>query len=165
MDSTLSVTCSRRVDVRHGGTLYRFGLPDRGGRVVTSAASPWGHVNRMQRDTDLKVWERSHALALEVYRHTERFPSTERYGLVAQVRRAAVSVPSNIAEGSKRLSAKEFARFLNIAEGSLAEAGYLLLLRRDLGYLDAGAATKLSTEVEEIGRMLDALRTKVEGSA
>ena len=74
----------------------------------------------MQRYTELKVWERSHALVLEVYRHSERFPEKERFGLTAQLRRSAVSVPTNIVQGSKRQGGPDFARFLNIAEGSLA---------------------------------------------
>ena len=117
----------------------------------------------MQRYTELKVWQRGHALALEVYRRTEEFPEKERFGLTAQTRRAAVSVPANIAEGSRRQGAQDYARFLNIAEGSLAETGYLLLLSRDLGYLEPKVAERLSAEVEEIGRMLYALRTRVEG--
>ena len=116
----------------------------------------------MQRYTDLKVWERAHALALEVYRRTEGFPDKERFGLTAQLRRATVSVPTNIVEGSKRQSGQEFARFLNIAEGSLAEVGYLLLLSRDLAYLEATAAQTLLAEVDEIAAMLHALRSKVE---
>ena len=116
----------------------------------------------MQRYTELKVWERSHALALAVYRQSASFPEQERFGLTAQLRRAAVSVPANIAEGSKRQGAQDFARFLNIAEGSLAETGYLLLLARDLGYLDAAAAKNLLAEVDEIAAMLHALRGKVE---
>src|SRR4029078_11802159 len=75
------------------------------------------------------------------------FPDQERYRLTAQLRRAVVSVPTNIVEGSKRQSGQEFARFLNIAEASLAETGYLLLLSRDLGYLDAAVAKSLLAEV------------------
>ena len=115
----------------------------------------------MQRYTDLKVWERAHALALEVYRKSAGFPDQERFGLTSQLRRATVSVPTNIVEGSKRQSGQDFARFLNIAEGSLAETGYLLLLSRDLGYLDAAAAKSLLAEVDEIAAMLHALRSKV----
>jgi len=117
----------------------------------------------MQRYADLKVWQRSHALALEVYRCTEGFPDKERFGLTSQLRRAVVSAPANIAEGSRRQGAQDYARFLNIAEGSLAETSYLLLLSRDLGYLDPKSAERLSDEIEEISRMLHALRTKVEG--
>jgi len=116
----------------------------------------------MQRFTDLRVWQRSHALVLALYKLTDRFPRSERFGLVGQLRRAAVSVPTNVAEGSKRRSAADYARFLNMAEGSLAETEYLLLLSRDLGYATNEAAEPLLTEASEIARMLHALRTKVE---
>ncbi len=119
----------------------------------------------MQRFTDLKVWQRSHALVLTVYRQTASFPDHERYGLTSQVRRAAASVPTNIAEGSKRVHPQDYARFLNIAEGSLAETEYLLLLGRDLGYLGGEATTPVLAEVDEIARMLHALRAKVEQGA
>ena len=119
----------------------------------------------MQRFTDLKVWQRSHALVLDMYRLTSSFPRDERFGLTSQLRRAAASVPTNIAEGSKRRGGQEYARFLNIAEGSLAEAEYLTLLSRDLGYLTAEAATRPLTEISEIARMLHALREKVELAA
>ena len=117
----------------------------------------------MQRYTDLRVWQRAHALALAIYRQTESFPETERFGLTTQLRRAVVSVPANIAEGSRRQGAQDYARFLNIAEGSIAETGYFVLLSRDLGYLEPTIAEQLSTEAEEIGRMLYGLRCKVEG--
>ncbi|HUU13017.1 MAG TPA: four helix bundle protein [Terriglobia bacterium] len=116
----------------------------------------------MQRFTDLKVWQRSHALALEVYRLTNAFPADERFGLTAQLRRAALSVPTNIAEGSKRQSRQEYARFLNIAEGSLAETEYLLMFSRDLGHVIASATSKVLVEIDEIARMLSNLRLRVE---
>ncbi len=116
----------------------------------------------MQRFTELKVWQRSHALALDVYRHSARFPPAERFGLTSQLRRAVVSVPTNIAEGSKRQSKQEYARFLNIAEGSLAESEYLLMMSRDLGYLTKEVATRLLTEADVTARMLNRLRSKVE---
>jgi four helix bundle protein len=119
----------------------------------------------LQRFTELEVWQRSHAMVLEVYRLTARFPETERFGLVSQVRRAAASVPTNIAEGAKRTGAQDYARFLNIAEGSLSETEYLVMLSRDLGYLSLDEATRLLVEIEEIARMLFALRTKVEQRA
>lgn len=118
----------------------------------------------MQRFTELKVWQRSHQLVLEVYRATAAFPSSERYGLVSQLRRASASVPANIAEGSKRKTNPEYARFLNIAEGSLAGSEYLLMLSKDLGFMAATAAGDLMKEVSEIARMLSALRVKVETS-
>lgn len=116
----------------------------------------------MQRFTDLKVWQEGHALTLQVYRLTAGFPAEERYGLTSQLRRAASSVPANIAEGSKRHSQADYARFLNIAEGSLAEAEYFLILARDLGYIDAGATDPLSGRIDQLARMLHALRAKVE---
>jgi four helix bundle protein len=88
----------------------------------------------MQRFTDLAVWQRSQQVVLEVYRLSGKFPADERFGLVSQLRRAAASVPTNIAEGSKRRSNPEYARFLNVAEGSLAETEYLLMLSRDLRF-------------------------------
>jgi four helix bundle protein len=118
----------------------------------------------MQRYADLKVWQRSHQLVLEVYQVTARFPSEERYGVTGQLRRAATSVPTNIAEGSKRKQAQDYARFLNIAESSLAETDYLILLSRDLGYLDPPTADSLRRETDEIARMLSSLRQKIEAS-
>src|SRR5712691_13134491 len=115
----------------------------------------------MQRFTDLKVWQRSHALVLHVYRLTKSFPSDERYGLTSQLRRAVLSVPTNIAEGSKRHTNPEYARFLNIAEGSLAETEYLLMVSRDLGYLPATLTKPLLTEADELAKMLHALRSEV----
>ena len=115
----------------------------------------------MQHFSDLKVWHRSHALVLEIYKATKSYPGEERFGLVSQLRRAAVSVPANIAEGAKRETAPDFARFLNIAEGSLAETEYLLLLSRDLSYIAVNVHEPLQREASEIARMLNALRTKV----
>jgi four helix bundle protein len=119
----------------------------------------------MQRFTDLKVWQRSHSLALRVYRLTKALPSDEKYGLVSQLRRAAVSVPTNIAEGSKREGNQDFARFLNIAEGSLAESEYLIMLSRDLDYLTPTSVAPLLEEIKEVARMLHYLRMKVEPKA
>lgn len=116
----------------------------------------------MQRFTDLKVWQRSHALTLQMYRVTSSFPDHERFGLVSQLRRASASVPTNIAEGSKRLRSQDYARFLNIAEGSLAETEYLVILARDLAYIGPDVSEPLLKEADEIARMLHALRTKVD---
>jgi four helix bundle protein len=115
----------------------------------------------MQRFTDLMVWQRSHALVLQVYRLTKGFPPDERYGLTSQLRRAALSVPTNIAEGSKRETNREYARFLNIAEGSLAETEYLLMVSRDLGYLPMAITKPVLAETSEIAKMLHGLRSKV----
>ncbi|HEV2233457.1 MAG TPA: four helix bundle protein [Terriglobia bacterium] len=116
----------------------------------------------MQRFQDLKVWQRSHALVLEIYRLTKSFPDAERFGIISQLRRAAASVPTNIAEGTKRQGRQDYARFINIAEGSLAEAEYWVLLSRDLGHLAPKASETASAETGEIARMLNALRVKIE---
>jgi len=119
----------------------------------------------LQRFTDLQVWQKGHAFALAVYRLSIAFPADERFGLTSQLRRAAVSVPTNIAEGSKRRTRQEYARFLNIAEGSLAEVEYLLMFARDLGYVTSTTAHASIGEVAEIAKMLHGLRTKVEAQA
>jgi four helix bundle protein len=119
----------------------------------------------MQNFRDLKVWQRSHLLALNIYRQTKSFPAHEQYGVTSQLRRAAVSVPTNIAEGSKRRQNRDYARFLNIAEASLAETEYLIILSRDLGYLPEDSAAALSQDVDEISRMLHSLYQKVEAKA
>lgn len=116
----------------------------------------------MQRFTELKVWQRGLSLVLSAYRLTTAFPNTERYGLISQLRRAALSVPANIAEGSKRVSRQEYARFLNMAEASLAETEYLLMVSRDLGTVTSTMVTTSLKEVSEIARMLHGLREKVE---
>ncbi len=99
---------------------------------------------------------------LEVYRATRPFPPDERFALTSQVRRAVLSVPTNIAEGSKRKTNQEYCRFLNIAEDSLAETEYLLMVSRDLGYIQPDKSEALLTEVTEVARMLNSLRSKVE---
>jgi four helix bundle protein len=118
----------------------------------------------MQRFTDLQVWQKGHALALKLYGLSRSFPPDERFGLTSQLRRAAVSVAANIAEGSKRRTKQEYARFLNLAEGSIAEVEYLLILARDLEYLPLLPARQSIDEAAEIARMLHGLRAKVERS-
>ena len=86
----------------------------------------------------------------------------KRFGMTSQLRRAAVSVPANIAEGSKRRTNQDFARFLNISEGSISEADYLLLCSKDLGYVPESVLKPIAREIDEISRMLYRLRTKVE---
>ncbi len=116
----------------------------------------------MQRFTELRVWQRSHALALDVYRITATFPEAERFGIISQIRRAAVSTASNIAEGAKRQSRREYVRFLNVAEGSLAETESLLRLSHDLGFADDVVVGELVRESEELARMLHGFRRAVE---
>ena len=116
----------------------------------------------MQSFEKLKVWERSHRLVLAVFRATKAFPREERFEMTSQLRRAVASVPTNIAEGTKRQTARDYARFLNIAEGSLAETRYLLILARDLGYGPPETFADLLDEANGIGRMLNALRARVD---
>jgi four helix bundle protein len=118
----------------------------------------------MQRFTNLKVWQRSHGFVVRVYKETESFPKHESFGVTSQLRRAVMSVPCNIAEGSKRKSNKEYAHLLNVAEGSAAESEYLLLLCRDLGYVTGTKAEQMLAELREIASMLSGLRLRVEGA-
>jgi four helix bundle protein len=104
---------------------------------------------------ELKVWQKAHHFALNLYRHTQQFPAEERFGLTSQLRRAAVSVPSNIAEGCGREGDRDFARFLSIAGGSASEAEYQLLLARDLGYLPEERHRPLDAQINEVKRMLN----------
>jgi four helix bundle protein len=115
----------------------------------------------MQDYERLEVWQVAHGLALEVYALTSRFPSTERFGLANQLRRSAISVPSNIAEGTGRLSKGEFAHFLNIASGSANELHYQVRVSTDLGYLCRGDGERLRDRVESVRRMLFGLAAKV----
>ena len=105
----------------------------------------------------LKVWEKSHQLALAIYKVTAKFPKEELYGLTSQVRRASMSIPTNIAEGCGRNTDADFARFLQMAMGSASETEYQLLLSLDLGFLNKEPYDKLNTDVTEVKRMLASL--------
>ena len=100
---------------------------------------------------DLIVWQKAHAFVLGVYRLSSDFPREEVYGLTSQLRRAAVSVPANIAEGFKRRGRADKARLMNVAEGSLEETRYYLRLAHDLGY---GSNDELVANAAEVGRLL-----------
>jgi four helix bundle protein len=102
---------------------------------------------------DPLVWRKAHQLALAVYAFTAGFPRQETYGLTLQMRRAAISVPANIAEGFRRRGKPDKARYMSIAEGSLEECRYYPILAQDLGY---GDTTHLSTVDEEVSRLLGA---------
>jgi four helix bundle protein len=97
------------------------------------------------------------ALVLDIYRSTQTFPKTETYGLVSQLRRAAVSIPSNIAERQARLSTGEFWQFLGNARGSLVEVETQVLLARELGYLEREESESLLASAAEVGRLLNGL--------
>lgn len=114
----------------------------------------------IERFEQLEVWKAAHKLVLDVYRITQKFPTEERYGLVSQMRRAAVSVPANIAEGFKRRGRADKAHFYNIAQASLEEIRYYLILCRDLGYpiTEIGMAE----QVDQVSKMLYGLVRTVE---
>ena len=109
----------------------------------------------LERFEDLMVWQKAHQLALKVYQLTGGFPTDEKFGLVSQMRRAAVSVPANIAEGFKKTGRKDKANFYNIAQGSLEELRYYFILAQDLKY--ATDTERLSAAALEIGKMLHGL--------
>ena len=117
----------------------------------------------MQNFRDLKVWQKAHAMALSIYAATANFPSAERFGLTSQMRRAAASVPANIAEGCVRSTDRDFARFLHTAMGSASEVEYFVLLALD--FLNRSIHDALTAGLEEIKRMLTALiaRLKADG--
>jgi four helix bundle protein len=101
---------------------------------------------------ELVVWQKAHRFVLEMYRLTSSFPRQETYGLTNQMRRAAVSIPSNIAEGFRRRGRADKARFMNIAQGSIEECRYYLILSQDLKY---GSASGFIDQLEEVAKLLD----------
>jgi four helix bundle protein len=106
---------------------------------------------------DLEVFKKSHKLTLKVYQITDEFSKSEKFGLVPQMRRAVVSIPCNLIEGSHRLNRAEYRHFVGIAKGSAGELKYQLLLAKDLGYLSEKDYLALRAEVDEISRMLSGL--------
>ena len=114
---------------------------------------------------ELRVWQKAHSLALEVYQATRSFPRDEIYGLTSQIRRAAVSVGANIAEGCGRRSDGEFARFLQIARGSASELEYHLLFARDLKLITNDAHQDFEKKLGEVQRMLTSLVTSIAGKS
>lgn len=110
---------------------------------------------------ELVIWQRAMQLVKSVYRLTKAFPPDERYGLALQMRRAAVSVPSNIAEGQGRQGPKGFAHFLSITRGSLLELETQLLLSIDLGYVERSEAARAEGEIVEVQKMAAAIRRKL----
>jgi len=113
----------------------------------------------------LTVWRKAHSLALNVYRLTSAFPREERFGVTAQIRKSAASVPTNIAEGCGRFGDRDFARFVSIASGSATETEYHLLLAHDLGYLANEPYEVADAQVNEVKKMLRALHGKLTASA
>ena len=115
----------------------------------------------MKTFRELTVWQQAHRLALAVYRATTNFPLCERYGLMSQMRRCAVSVAANIVEGHKRRSQKDFLNFLNVADSSLEELKYYLLLSNDLQYITSSVLEQLYQQAELVGRMLSRFTTHI----
>ena len=107
---------------------------------------------------DLMVWQKAHQVVLHVYEFSAIFPKTELYGLTSQLRRAAVSVAANIAEGFRRQRRPDKARMLNIAQGSLEECRYYLILVKDLGY---GQTVELNSLLEEVSKLLTSYRSAI----
>ena len=109
----------------------------------------------------LRVFQVAHKLAASIYKETQQFPRDEWYGLRAQLRRAAVSVATNVVEGNARHSAFEYVHFLNIARGSAAETAYLVMLASELGYFPAHVVKSLQSEYERLIPQLEALVQKM----
>jgi four helix bundle protein len=122
-----------------------------------------GQENNMKRPPakcfgDLIVWQKAHQFVLGAYRLSDRFPNNEIYGLTSQLRRAAISVPANIAEGFKKKTKADKARFMNIAQSSPEECRYYLFLAKDLEY---GNSQELSTLLEEVSKLLEAYASSI----
>tara|TARA_R110000796_G_scaffold250788_4_gene380792 strand:- start:167946 stop:168296 length:351 start_codon:yes stop_codon:yes gene_type:complete len=107
------------------------------------------------------IWVLSHALTLKIYEITNSFPKEEIYGLISQIRRATSSIPTNISEGCGRESDTEFNRFLTIAIGSASEVEYLIILAKDLNYLDEDSFNKLNEDINTIKRKIYTLKQKL----
>ena len=115
----------------------------------------------MRPHRKLDVWKKSMMLTGEVYRVTALFPKAEEYGLMSQMRRAAVSIPSNLAEGAGRKGTKEFKQFLNIAQGSISELDTQIELAHMLGYIEASRHAELNAELTDISKMLYGLSRSI----
>jgi len=115
----------------------------------------------MKNFRDLQVWQKAHTLTLEIYEYSAPFPDSERFGLTSQLRRAAASIPANLAEGCGRGSDADLRRFLHMAMGSASETEYHLLLAHDLGFLAEPTFKRLTNNIQEVKRMLAAFITKL----
>ena len=114
-------------------------------------------MRRIEGYEDLLVWQKAHGFVLNIYQISSEFPTHERFGLTSQLRRAAVSIPANISEGSKRQHTKELIQFLFVAKGSQGEVEYYFRLAKDLNYITIEEYNKLYCQCSEIGRMLSGL--------
>ena len=130
--------------------------------MLTEKDASENRSNRVKSYKDLLVWQKGITLVKEMYRLTQTFPDIEKFGLVSQMRRAAVSVPSNIAEGQCRHTRKEFIQFLSHSEGSVAELETQLVLSVELGYCTLAQTQRVMNLTTELSKMLDSLRRKLE---
>lgn len=115
----------------------------------------------MKTHLDLDVWKRSIEFVTLIYRLTGKFPKSEIYGITSQIRRSAISIPSNIAEGAGRTSKKEFSHFLSISLGSLAELETQLIISDNLNYLDSGLLNDLISKLSSIRKMIFGLKKSI----
>ena len=115
-----------------------------------------------KRFTTLIVWQKAHQFVLNIYRLSANFPKSEIYGLTSQFRRAAISIPANIAEGFKKRGSADKVRFMNIAQGSLEECRYYLFLVKDLEYADT---KELLCQIDEVGRLLAAYSKAIKSNS
>ena len=115
----------------------------------------------MQDFTKLQVWQKSHTFTVNLYKITNNFPSEEKYGLTNQIRRASLSIESNIAEGCGRSTSRELSRFLDIAQGSAYEVRCQLFVARDLGYIPIEQFELLDRKITEISKMINSLNQKL----
>lgn len=111
----------------------------------------------MSNFEELKVWQKSHQLVLDIYKVTKRFPSEEKFSLVDQIKRSSSSIPTNIVEGNSRKTKKEFIQFLYVSKGSCEETKYHLLLSRDLNYISNIEYNDLNLKINEISKMISSL--------
>ena len=119
----------------------------------------------MQDFTKLLVWQKSHNLTVNIYKLTSSFPNEEKFGLTNQIRRASVSIESNIAEGCGRNGDKEFSRFLDISQGSCFEVKCQVYIARDLEYISLEKATLVISKIDEVMRMIHALNQKLKAKS
>jgi len=118
----------------------------------------------MHRFKNMKIWQESMSLSIEVYKAISNFPNDERYGLTSQIKRAAVSIPSNIAEGSSRTSNKDFGRYLSISLGSAFELETQLYIAKELSLLNDSDYTRITTKLEQIQKMIIGFQNSLSNS-
>lgn len=119
----------------------------------------------MQDFTKLLVWQKSHSFTVNLYKISSSFPQEEKYGLTNQIRRASISIESNIAEGCGRDGDKEFSRFLDIAQGSCYEVKCQIFIARDLGYISADKSNLVVLKIDEIMKMIYGLKSKLKAKS